>query len=163
MKIHAPAEERFEIEHIQIGHLKKRGSREKIRRLLRMNTERNKVFWILVLVLLGSVSVLAQRTGYSKGEFEQRRTALMTQIEEGMIVLFGECLPQPGAHFRQDNDFFYFSGREDKNAVILMAPRTKETFYFLPRQTPREEKIEGPNLLKDSEAKKRPDSQISIR
>lgn len=76
----------------------------------------------------------------------------MQEAGEGMIVLFGECLPQPGAHFRQDNDFYYFCGLEDMNTILLMAPKTGESFLFIPRQTAREEMIDGPNLLKDEAA-----------
>ncbi len=113
----------------------------------------NKVItFIMLTLILTSTWNLAQRTGYSKEEFMNRRARLMQEAGEGMIVLFGECLPQPGAHFRQDNDFYYFCGREDLNSILLMAPKTGESFLFIPRQTPREEMIEGPNLLKDDTA-----------
>lgn len=102
--------------------------------------------------ILNSTWVHAQRTGYTKEEFMNRRANLMQEAGEGMIVLFGECLPQPGAHFRQDNDFYYLSGLEDMNTILLMAPKTGESFLFIPRQTAREEMIDGPNLLKDEAA-----------
>ena len=102
---------------------------------------------LIIPIMLG-VSY-AQRLGFSKAEFMQRRSSLMQTVEEGMVVLFGDADTQPGSHFRQDNDFFYFSGVDDLNAILLMTPRTEETFLFLPRQTDREEMIEGPNLLKN--------------
>ena len=111
------------------------------------------IFFSFFLIL--QASSFAQRTGYSKEEFIRRRSALMDQAQEGMIVLFGESMPQPGAHFRQDNDFYYFSGIEDINAILVMAPKTKETYLFLPPQTQREEMVEGPNLLKDEKAKEK--------
>ncbi len=114
-----------------------------------------KIFFFSFIVLALCALSFAQRTGYSKDEFLRRRTALMNQVKGGMSILFGECLPQPGAHFRQDNDFYYFTGREDKNAILLLAPKTKQSYYFLPRQTAREEMIEGPNLLKDPKAKEK--------
>lgn len=114
-----------------------------------------KILLPITLIFFMCAFSFAQRAGYSKDEFLRRRTDLMSRTEEGMIVLFGECLPQPGAHFRQDNDFYYFTGREDKNAILLMAPRTKGTYYFLPSQTDREEMVEGPNLLKDPQAKEK--------
>jgi Xaa-Pro aminopeptidase len=96
-----------------------------------------------------------QRTGYSKDEFLRRRNALMEKAPEGMIILFGEALPQPAAHFRQDNDFYYFTGVEDVGAILLLAPKSKEAYLFLPQQTPREIMMEGPNLLKDPQAKEK--------
>jgi Xaa-Pro aminopeptidase len=107
---------------------------------------------ILVLVFVLQTLSFGQRTGYSKDEFLRRRSALMGNFKEGMIVLFGEAAPSAGVHFRQDNDFYYFCGNEDPNAILVMAPGTKETFLFLPQQTQREERVEGPNLLKDEKA-----------
>ncbi len=107
----------------------------------------------IMLALFGQSSLFSQRAGYSKDEMIRRRTALMDQLKDGMVILFGECMPQPAAHFRQDNDFYYFTGVEDANAILIMAPLTKQSFLFLPRQTGREILMGGANLLKDEEAK----------
>ncbi len=106
---------------------------------------------ILLCNLMFPAALSAQRTGYSQEEFDRRRSALMEAVGDGMIVLFGDAQPQPGAHFRQDNDFFYYTGIEDLNALLLMAPGSGDSHLFLPRQTPREEMVEGPNLLKNME------------
>jgi Xaa-Pro aminopeptidase len=108
----------------------------------------------LALFLLPLFS-FGQRTGYSKDEFIRRRSTLMEKVSGGVIVFFGEVLPQPAAHFRQDNDFYYFSGVEDKGAILVLTPRTKRACLFLPEQTPREAMMEGPNLLKDPEAREK--------
>jgi Xaa-Pro aminopeptidase len=107
---------------------------------------------VLLLVFLLQTPSFSQRTGYTRDEFVRRRSALMENFKEGMIVLFGEAAPSAGVHFRQDNDFYYFCGNEDPNAILVMIPSTKETFLFLPQQTQREERVEGPNLLKDEKA-----------
>ena len=82
-----------------------------------------RIITVIIFVMLTFILVptwnLAQRTGYTKEEFMNRRARLMQEAGEGMIVLFGECLPQPGAHFRQDNDFYYFCGLEDMNTCLL--------------------------------------------
>ena len=113
------------------------------------------LFILYLLFFMHQAFSFAQRTGYSGEEIIRRRNALMDQIKDGMIILFGESMPQPGAHPRQDNDFYYFTGIEDMNTILVMAPKTKESFLFLPRQTPREEMIEGPNLMKDKKAKEK--------
>jgi Xaa-Pro aminopeptidase len=91
--------------------------------------------------------------GFSKEEMTKRRGELMSKLDGGMVILFGDCMPMPGGHFRQDNDFYYFSGIEDTGAVLVMAPKSKQSFLFLPRQTPREMMVEGENLLMDEDAK----------
>jgi|WetSurMetagenome_2_1015567.scaffolds.fasta_scaffold67721_2 Xaa-Pro aminopeptidase len=112
------------------------------------------VTWKVALLATLAVAVsagvaLAQRTGYSKSEFARRRQAIMQETGGGLIVLFGNDRREGAGHFRQDNDFYYFTGLEDVNAILVMAPRTKESFLFLPEQNPREIMIEGANLLKD--------------
>ncbi|MCD6193695.1 MAG: aminopeptidase P N-terminal domain-containing protein [Candidatus Aminicenantes bacterium] len=106
-------------------------------------------WWGLVLVGV----ILAARIGYPPDEFIQRRQRLMAQVKEGVILLFGEPMLQPGRHFRQDNDFFYFTGLEDPGAVLAMVPQAKKSYLFLPRQTEREILFEGPNLLQRPRAK----------
>jgi Xaa-Pro aminopeptidase len=79
----------------------------------------------------------------------------MKQVREGLILLFGDCMPQPGAHFRQDNDFYYFTGVEDPGAIIIMIPEGQRAILFLPRQTDREVMFEGANLLRDENAQEK--------
>jgi Xaa-Pro aminopeptidase len=109
----------------------------------------------IAIFALYSLPAFGQRTGYSKGEFMSRRAALMDKVGDGLIVLFGETSPLPGAHFHQDNDFYYLTGVEDTGAALLMIPRTKQSFLFLPQQTPREALMGGGHLLKDPQAKEK--------
>lgn len=103
---------------------------------------------LLLCILAVQGLVLSQPAEYSKEEFARRRNALMDQVKEGIIILFGE----PDSRI-QDNDFFYLSGVEDMNSILAMVPRTRESFLFLPNQNPRENMVEGPNLLSDPEGK----------
>jgi Xaa-Pro aminopeptidase len=97
-----------------------------------------------------------QRTGYSKGEFVGRRAALMDKVGgDGLVILFGESIPLPGAHFHQENDFYYLTGVEDPGAALILVPKTKESYLFLPQQTPREKLMGGANLLQDPQAKEK--------
>jgi Xaa-Pro aminopeptidase len=113
------------------------------------------VFFALVFLVYPTLS-FGQRTGYSKGEFIGRRAALMDKVgRDGLIILFGESMPLPGAHFHQENDFYYLTGVEDPGAALILAPKTKESYLFLPQQTPREALMGGANLLKDPQAKEK--------
>jgi hypothetical protein len=53
-----------------------------------------------LLLFFFQTGLLSQRLGYSKEELTRRREALMNKLDEGMVVLFGDCLPTPGGHFR---------------------------------------------------------------
>jgi Xaa-Pro aminopeptidase len=104
---------------------------------------------VVTSLLAAPAVVFGQRTGYSREEFARRRQAVMEQAGGGLIVLFGNDRRDPGTHFRQDNDFYYFTGREDVNAILVMVPKTRASFLFLPEQNAREIMVEGANLLKD--------------
>jgi Xaa-Pro aminopeptidase len=118
---------------------------------------RRKAF-VFVLALAAAVSgAQAQRTGYSSGEFIRRRSALMEQTPGGLILFFGDTTGRraganPGAHVRQDSDFYYFTGVEDLNAVLVLAPRARQATLFLPKLTPGQIASDGPNLLEDPKA-----------
>jgi Xaa-Pro aminopeptidase len=104
-----------------------------------------------------TAETLAQRTGYSKEEFVRRRAALMEQCSDGLILFFGDTTGRragsnPGAHFRQDSDFYYFTGIEDVNAALVMIPKARESVFFLPKLTAAQIASDGPNLLEDPKA-----------
>ncbi|MCX7974019.1 MAG: aminopeptidase P N-terminal domain-containing protein, partial [Candidatus Aminicenantes bacterium] len=110
--------------------------------------KRQFILAMAILWLIEPKFFFGQRTGYSREEMMRRRDQLMAKISDGLIILFGEIMDQPAAHFRQDNDFFYLTGLEDKNAILVLNPKIKESIVFLPRLTAREEMMEGPNWLK---------------
>ena len=115
-----------------------------------------KIISTVVLMLCFMIlSLYGQRTGFPEEEFTKRRNLLMEQVKEGMILLFADAFPRPGVRFRQDNDFYYFTGSEDMHGILLMRPESGESLLFLPRKTSREEMVEGKNLLGDTGAQKK--------
>jgi Xaa-Pro aminopeptidase len=112
--------------------------------------------WVAAVALVVMASALAvglraERMGYPPAEFAARRQALAKALGKGTVVLFGRTAPPAGIRFRQDNDFFYFTGNEDLNAaMVLEAPSGAATLY-LPPQTAREIRALGKNWLSDPE------------
>ena len=110
------------------------------------------------LVLLGfflagaGLPLSADRMGYPPSEFVARRQALAARLKQGTVVLFGATMPSIAGRFRQDNDFFYFTGNEDVNAVMVMDAATAAAWLFLPTQTPGEIKSDGRNGLTEADA-----------
>jgi len=108
----------------------------------------------LLLVVLGSlISVLLAQVqvspDYSAAEFEKRRLILMEKVGHGLIILFASPGNTGAGHFRQDNDFYYFTGCEDANAILVMVPASKDSYLFVPQKTDREKMMEGGNSLDD--------------
>lgn len=112
---------------------------------------------ILAAALLAGLTLAplltAQRTGYTREEFVRRRAALMAEVKDGAIVLFGDASLPAGTHFRQDNDFFYFTGNEDLGGVLVMLPASRSATLFLPKRSAREIQYDGPGLLEDPDGK----------
>lgn len=111
---------------------------------------------ILVFCLLFSILPLqSQGTELDSNEFVKRRIALMNQVKKGMIILFANADHPPASRFRQDNDFYYFTGCDDMNAILLMTAKTRKTVLFLPRLSDREAQMTGKNLLEAPGARKK--------
>ncbi len=108
----------------------------------------------VLLTGLAATPLLAQRTGYTSEEFVRRRAALLAQVKDGAVVLFGDAAVPAGTHFRQDNDFFYLTGVDDLGAVLVLSPFGRPGAYlFLPQRSAREIQYDGPGLLEDAAAK----------
>ncbi len=125
-------------------------------------TELAGVLALIIFFMIGlHPSLYAQRTHFSKQEYINRRQALMDQVEDGFIILFGEARYirsadlNPGSHFRQDPDFYYFTGCEDQHSALIMTPADGRSYLFLPRQTDREVRSTGANLLRVPNAKEK--------
>ena len=90
----------------------------------------------------------AQRVTFPPEEFASRRQAICESLDsQGQVLLFGKTMSQPGVRFRQDPDFYYFTGIEDLNAILHMDASTCGSILFLPTQTAREASRDGWNLL----------------
>jgi Xaa-Pro aminopeptidase len=106
----------------------------------------------LALFLLFSLALASeaqgQRVHYPADEFATRRLALCESVgNEGLILLFGKTMVPEGIRFRQDNDFYYFSGNKNLNAILFMDAGDCSASLFLPAQTEREASRDGWNLL----------------
>lgn len=109
------------------------------------------------LIILGSlwsaVDADARRIPYPPEEFANRRQALCERLgTEGAVLLFGGTIPHPGYRFRQDHDFYYFTGNEDLNTALVVDLAECEAFLFIPPQDEREVRADGWNWLHDPEA-----------
>jgi len=67
---------------------------------------------------------------FSKSEYATRRMRFMEQIPDGVAVLWGAALNHGGMGFRQNNDFFYFTGVEIPEAVLILDGTRQESLLF---------------------------------
>ena len=116
-------------------------------------TRRRHVVFAVAVVAATWVSVsVAQRMGYPPEEFSARRQQLAAALKTGTLVMFAASAPAPGQRFRQDNDFYYLTGNESLNSVLVMDAATGNAHLFLPRLTAAEIRYEGSNWLEEPDA-----------
>ena len=80
-------------------------------------------------------------------EFARRRKELAKQLKTGYALLWARINEPEAAPYREDNDFYYYTGLQDEGAVMLMNNSTGEVTIFEPLQHPRTKQVYGPNLL----------------
>jgi len=97
----------------------------------------------------------AERLGYPPEEFAARRQRMAAALGGGTLMLFGATSPQPGVRFRQDNDFYYLTGNESLNAVLVMEAPSGASHLFLPSLSASDVQYGGGNWLNETDAARR--------
>ena len=105
-----------------------------------------------LLVTAWSAFPAAERMGYAPEEFSARRARLAKSLERGTLILFGATGSPPGLRFRQDHDFFYLTGNESPNAVLVMDVPSGAAHLFMPKLSATEVRYEGGNWLEEADA-----------
>lgn len=88
-------------------------------------------------------------------EFARRRTELAKQLKTGYLILFARKTLPEAVHYREDNDFFYYTGISDPGAVLVMDLAKGTAMMFEPQQAPRTKQVYGANLLSLTEAQRK--------
>jgi len=93
-----------------------------------------KLLVLFTLTILASVH--AQKQIFFRAEFAARRAKLMAQIgPDGVGILLGAETPYAYVRFRQDNNFFYFTGVEVPDAVAVLDGATQRTTLYVPERS----------------------------
>ncbi|MGC2718757.1 MAG: aminopeptidase P N-terminal domain-containing protein [Candidatus Acidiferrales bacterium] len=123
-----------------------------------MVTLRN-VLAAAALILISALTCAAQYTDTQAIQdlggataFEARRADLAKQCKTGWILLFARTEIPEATHYREDNDYYYFTGLQDPGSAMLVDAATGKTDVFEPQQVPRTAQVYGPNLSSLSDA-----------
>ena len=100
-------------------------------------------------ISLQSIVCLASDNSY----YAARREILMKKIEGSVAVLEGAPDNRSYAAFRQDNNFYYLTGVETPNALLLLDASRHHSILFLPAPDKKLERWEGPYLSAGPEAR----------
>lgn len=109
---------------------------------------------LALFLTLSSLAATAQYTDVNAmndlggpKEFAARRAELAAKLKTGYVLLFAKTQEPQAAHYREDNDFYYYTGLSDLGAVMLMNVEKQTVVIFEPQQSPREIQVYGANLL----------------
>jgi Xaa-Pro aminopeptidase len=87
-------------------------------------------------------------------EFARRRAELGKQCKTGQVLLFARTGEQETAHYREDNDFYYYTGIADPESAVLIDCATGRAMLMEPEQSKREIQYMGSNVLSLAEAER---------
>src|ERR1700683_1887881 len=79
--------------------------------------------------------------------FAARRARLAKELKTGYAILFARNDIPEATHYREDNDFFYFTGLQDPGAVMVMDNEHGRVLIFEPQQVGGTAQVYGSNLL----------------
>ncbi len=117
--------------------------------------------FVCLLAVLAALPAFAQYTDSATfndlggaQEFARRRQELAKQLKTGYLILFARIVTPEANHYREDNDFFYYTGLGDPGAVMLMDVERGAAMIFEPEQSARVKQVYGANLLSLSDEQK---------
>src|SRR5262249_45827493 len=87
-------------------------------------------------------------------EFAARRAELAAQAKTGYTLLFARNEIAETSHYREDNDFYYYTGVQDPGAVLAINNASGDLLLFEPQQAGRTAQVYGANLLSQPEQAK---------
>ncbi len=89
---------------------------------------------VLASAIVAGVVLLASPTfsagAFDKAEYAARRSRLMAQIGDGAAIFLGAQTPSSDVAFRQGHDFFYMTGVEIPDALLVVDGLRKESVLF---------------------------------
>ena len=98
----------------------------------------------LIFITL-ALSAFAQQP-FNKGEFAARREKLFEKISDGIAVICGAKEQHYPVKFRQAPDFYYLTGIEEPNAILVLVGANKGTFLFVPTRSEAQMRADGPGI-----------------
>ena len=111
-------------------------------------------FVIIALVLTcASLNAFAQQKPFDKSDFAARRARLFEKIPDGVAIIFaakGQIYP---VKFRQSPDFYYLTGIEEPDAVLVLVGPKRQTFVFAEKRSEGRVNVEGPGIWQNTNAK----------
>jgi Xaa-Pro aminopeptidase len=90
--------------------------------------------------------LFAQET-FNKSEFAARRAKVFEKIGDGVAIVFANEKHRYPVKFRQSPDFYYLTGVEEADAILVLSGAGRRSFLFARRSQPWQKTVEGPGIF----------------
>lgn len=113
------------------------------------NTKRNFTNFCLAIILTiasGIFTVSAQEN-FNKAEFAARRAKVFDKIGDAAAIVFANEKHRYPVKFRQAPDFYYLTGIEEPDAILVLLGADKRALLFARRTQPWQKIVEGPGIF----------------
>ncbi|KAB2880640.1 aminopeptidase P family protein [bacterium] len=90
---------------------------------------------VLFVALIPPISAQDLWQYFTADDFAKRRSVLMDKIGDGVAVFLGAELPEAFIKFRQDNTFYYLTGVDAPDAILIIDGLKKTTHLVVPSIT----------------------------
>ncbi|MDT8068799.1 MAG: Xaa-Pro peptidase family protein [Terriglobia bacterium] len=109
------------------------------------------IAWLIAIISIPAFAQYTDKQAFDDlgggKEFARRRGELAREMKSGTALLFARINDPEGTHYREDNDFYYYTGIADEGAVLLIDGASGRSVLFEPQQPPRIAQVYGPNVL----------------
>ena len=99
--------------------------------------------FVISMLLANAASSQTMWKYFTADDFAARRNKVMAKIGDGILVLQAAELPEAYVKFRQDNNFYYLTGVEIPDAVLILDGKAKESILLVPDKIPNDIKEEA--------------------
>ena len=99
--------------------------------------------FIMCMLLAETASSQTMWKYFTADDFAARRNKVMEKIGDGILILQGAELTEGYIKFRQDNNFYYLTGVEVPDAVLIIDGKSKESVLLVPDKIPNDIKTEA--------------------
>src|SRR5512146_3363432 len=97
--------------------------------------------WLIAIIAIPAIAQYTDKQAYEDlggaKEFARRRAELAKQMKTGVALLFARIVDPEGTHYREDNDFYYYTGIADQGAVLLIDAPSGRSMLFETEQPAR--------------------------
>lgn len=111
-----------------------------------LKPRRPAIYLVFVYIVFVSCLTVLGQSPFDKAEFAARRAKVFEKIGDGAAIVFANEEHIHAVKYREAPDFYYLTGVEEPNAILLLVGKTKQTIVAAPKKAIWKLASEGPGI-----------------